>query len=163
MSSTEVGSAKERPVDVPPAPKPPTMALRTYLALRLSAVGVIAVLAVSLFKEYSRDSECLQGSISAYYYTNVQSVFVGALVTLGLVMIVLWGKTPWEDGALNLAGLLAPVVAFVPTRPSNLCSLEKPNGAPVETEAGKDLLVAASRDGIFNNMLATSSWSAWYL
>jgi hypothetical protein len=130
------------------------MALRTYLALRLSAVGVIGVLAASLVKEYGRAGDCLQGSISAYYFTTVQSVFVGALVTLGLVMIVLWGKTPWEDGALNLAGLLAPVVAFVPTAPSNLCSLESPTGATVTTEAAKDKLVAASQDGIFNNMLA---------
>jgi len=154
MRSTDVKDGGERPVKVPPAPKPPTMALRTYLALRLSTVGVIAVLAASLIKEYSRAGDCLQGSISAYYYTTVQSVFVGALVTLGLVMIVLWGKTPWEDGALNLAGLLAPVVAFVPAAPSNLCSLQNPAGTPVKTEAAKDRLVAASHDGIFNNMLS---------
>lgn len=132
----------------------PTMALRSYLCLRLSAVGVIAVLTASLIKEYSRAGDCLQGSISAYDYTTVQSVFVGTLVTLGLVMIVLWGKTPWEDGALNLAGMVAPVVAFVPTAPSNLCGLTNSAGAPVTTEAAKDKLVAASHDGIFNNMLA---------
>ena len=153
MSTADVEHAKGMPAEVSP-PLPPSMARRTYLALRLSSVGVIAVLAASLFKEYNRAGGCLQGSISAYYYTNVQSVFVGTLVTLGLVMVVLWGKTPWEDGALNLAGLLAPVVAFVPTAPSNLCSLQNAAGAPLRTEAAKDSLVAASRDGIFNNMLA---------
>jgi hypothetical protein len=154
MSAADVeNDAKERPVEVPHK-DPPSMALRTYVALRLSSVGVIAVLAASLFKEYSRAGGCLQGSISAYYYTNVQSVFVGALITLGFVMIVLWGKTSWEEGALDLAGLLAPVVAFVPTGPTNLCSLQTSAGTPVKTEKAKDTLVAASHDGIFNNMLA---------
>ena len=84
------------PGDTPTgAVAPPVMARRTYLFLRLSVVAVIAVLAISLIREYYRlDPNCLQGSISAYYYTAVQSVFVGALVALGLVFIVLWGKTP---------------------------------------------------------------------
>lgn len=109
----------------PPPPPPPTpiMALRTYTALRLGSVGVIAVLAFAICREMrdAADGCRLQDSISAYYYTSVQSVFVGTLVTLGLVMIVLWGKTPFEDGFLNLAGLLAPVVAFVPTKDTNKC------------------------------------------
>jgi hypothetical protein len=137
--------------DAPPAPQ---MALRTYMCLRLGAVGVIAVLAVSLVREYHAAGDCLQGSISAYYYTSVQSVFVGALTAMGLVMIVLWGKTPWEDGALNLAGLVAPVVAFVPTARTNKCGLTTTTGADVTTEAQKAAVIKASHDAVDNNMLA---------
>jgi len=38
-------------------------------------------------------------------------------------MILMWGKTVVEDNALNLAGLLLIVVAFVPTLDANYCSL----------------------------------------
>lgn len=135
-------------------PPVPFMARRTYMCLRLGAVGVIAVLAASLIKEYHAAGDCLQGSISAYYYTSVQSVFVGALATMGLVMIVLWGKTPWEDGALNLAGLVAPVVAFVPTAKTNKCGLTTAAGNAVITEKQQAEVVKASHDAITNNMVA---------
>ncbi len=133
---------------------PPALALRTYLAMRIGVVAVIALLAFSLWKEYDAAGDCLQGSISAYYYTSVQSVFVGALVALGLVLIVLWGKTPIEDGVLNLAGLLAPVVAFVPTARTNKCGLTNAAGREVRTEGQKANVIEASHDAIYNNMLA---------
>lgn len=132
----------------------PSIAVRTYTCLRLGAIGVIAVLAAAIVREYHGAGDCLQGSISAYYYTSVQSVFVGALVAMGVVMIVLWGKTSWEDGALNLAGLVAPVVAFVPTAKTNLCGLTTASGADVTTQAQKHAVIVASRDAIDNNMLA---------
>lgn len=135
-------------------PDPPVMALRTYTALRLGSVGVIAVLTIAIIREYNSASECLQGSISAYYYTPVQSVFVGTLLALGLVMIVLWGKTAFEDGFLNLAGLLAPVVAFVPTRDTNRCGITDAAGNQVDTTTEKNDVIAASQDAISNNMFA---------
>jgi hypothetical protein len=100
----------------------PAIARRTYSLLRLGMVGVLLALATSLVLEATR-SGCVQTSISAYYYTPTRAVFVGALVSLGVSMIVLWGKTWLEDGFLNLAGMLAPVVAFVPTSNANLCSV----------------------------------------
>jgi len=154
---------EERASNPPPAgnppptvvASPPVMARRTYLFLRLSVVAVIAVLAISLIKEYYRaDPNCLQGSISAYYYTAVQSVFVGALVALGLVFIVLWGKTPGEDSWLNLAGLVAPVVAFVPTVRPTKCGLTDVTGDQVKTQAQTADLVDASHPAAFNNMLS---------
>jgi hypothetical protein len=137
--------------DPPPVP---LMARRTYMCLRLGAVGVIAVLAASIIREYSAAGDCLQGSISAYFYTPVQSVFVGALLALGLVMIVLWGKTSFEDGAMNLAGLVAPVVAFVPTTKTNLCGLTTATGGDVRTQGEKASVIEASQGAIDNNMLA---------
>ena len=133
---------------------PPTVALRTYRFLRLGAVAVIAILAFSLLKEYNAAGDCLQGSISAYYYTSVQSVFVGTLVALGMVMIVLWGKSPWEDAWLNLAGMLAPVVAFVPTVKPTTCGLEDVTGNNEVTGADKTELVESGHEAVINNMTA---------
>jgi hypothetical protein len=45
----------------------------------------------------------------------VQSFFVGALVAIGISLIVLKGSTELEDVWLNFAGIFAPVVAFVPS------------------------------------------------
>jgi hypothetical protein len=133
---------------------PPVMELRTYTCLRLGAIGVIGILAISLAREYHAAGECLRESISAYYYSSVQSVLVGALVTLGFVMIVLWGKTAFENGALNLAGLVAPVVAFVPTADANLCGLPGASRAPVSPAARTTEAIYASRAAIANNVEA---------
>lgn len=138
----------------PTPPAVPVMALRTYTALRLGSVGVIAVLAIAIIREYHSAGDCLQGSISAYYYTPVQSVFVGTLLALGLVMIVLWGKTAFEDGFLNLAGLLAPVVAFVPTSDTNRCGIADAEGNQVDSTVEKNDVIAASQGAISNNMFA---------
>jgi hypothetical protein len=138
------------------------MALRTYLALRLAMVAVIAALFGSLIKEMSRvDPVCVQGSISAYYYTPVRAVFVGTLLIMAVCLIALWGKGWVEDGALNLAGMLAPIVAFVPTKPNTLCSLILPDGTdlrelaetnPDKAAAAKKDLIESSHDAIFNNI-----------
>jgi len=61
------------------------------------------------------DTEWL-GSISAYYYTPVRSVFVGTLCAMGVCLIAIKGRDrPREDLMLNLAGMCAPVVALCPT------------------------------------------------
>jgi hypothetical protein len=143
--------------DLPVKPRPPGMALRTYRFLRFGVLGVIAALAVSLIKE-GAETGCLQGSISAYYYTPARSIFVGALVAIGLVMIALWGKSFVEDGLLNLAGLLAPVVAFVPTTESadiRKCALITSTGKEVTSDRVEEGIVrTASHGAVDNNMLA---------
>lgn len=165
---TEEG-AGNRPVESlpPPAPAPgaapagepsrpiPVMALRTYTALRLGSVAVIAVLGSSVLLEYADGpgGSCLQRSISAYYYTGVQSAFVGTLITLGFVMIVLWGKTPFEDGMLNMAGLLAPVVAFVPTGDLDNCGVLDAFGNRVK-KVDTPEVVDARHHALLNNMQA---------
>lgn len=134
---------------------PPTMALRTYRFLRLGVVAVIVLLALSILREsFEADPDCLQASISAYYYTPVQSVFVGALLVLGFTMIVLWGRTPAEDAFFNLAGMLAPVVAFVPTSDSDKCLLVDPTGSSKVSDAEKEAVLDASHAAIDNNMYA---------
>jgi len=138
---------------------PPGMALRTYLFLRVSMVGVILGLGISVLAEVHSSHGCFQRSISAYYYTSTRAVFVSALVTLGVCMIVLWGKNWVEDGALNLAGMLAPVVAFVPTSDANFCSVVTATGATMSPPPGRQpdvptSIINGAQPPIDNNVFA---------
>jgi hypothetical protein len=67
-----------------------------------------------VFYQSSQQGSVL-ASVSAYYYTPAQAVFVGALIGLGASMIALQGMNPPEDMFLNLGGMFAIVVAIVPT------------------------------------------------
>lgn len=89
-------------------------AIKTYRYLRIGMIGVVLLLAVSVGIERA-EAGGWQTSISAYYYTPVRAVFVGGLMAIGLCLIVIKGSHPWEDVSLNIAGMLAPVVALVPT------------------------------------------------
>ena len=61
-------------------------AVSSYRYLRLSIVILVVTLGVSIAIERARAS-CWQGSISAYYYTPVHSLFVGALVSIGVTLV----------------------------------------------------------------------------
>ncbi|WP_329005301.1 hypothetical protein OHA18_18200 [Kribbella sp. NBC_00709] len=99
---------------------------RTYNYLRLAMIAVLIMLAVAVLREHIKTvSDCWQGSISAYYYTPVHAVFIGSLVAVGACMIVLKGKSTLKDVLLNIGGLLAPVVAFVPTPNPGSCWSEE--------------------------------------
>ena len=94
----------------------------TYRYLRLAMVTLLFLLGSSVLIEQAHTATgCFQTSISAYYYTPAQAVFVGTLVAIGVCMIVLKGSTEWEDVLLNLGGMLAPVVALVPTPDRGTC------------------------------------------
>jgi len=58
----------------------------------------------------------------------------GSLVATGACLIAIKAADDWEDMLLNVAGMLAPVVAFVPTKPpGTICSdapLDLPDRAP---------------------------------
>ena len=91
-----------------------TYAVATYRYLRLSIVVVVSTLAVSLVEQAAKH-RCVQGSISAFYYTPVHSIFIAALGLIGVALIAIRGATSAREALLNTAGFLAPVVAFVPT------------------------------------------------
>jgi hypothetical protein len=98
-----------------PLPDPPTAAVKTYRYLRLAMILlVVGLFACVLYEHAKARNGCWQTSISAYYYTPVQGFLVAALVTIGVSLVALRGNTDWEDALLNLAGVCAPVVAFVP-------------------------------------------------
>lgn len=105
-------------------------ALSTYRYLRLAIVVVVLALFMSVGFERA-NATCWNDSVSAYYYTPVHSIFVGALVVIGVSLFAIRGGTVVEEILLNMAGFLAPVVAFVPTEwasndcPSNLSGATK--------------------------------------
>ncbi|MEM8926415.1 MAG: hypothetical protein AAGD35_23160 [Actinomycetota bacterium] len=91
-------------------------AVKTYRYLRIAIVGMVATVLIGILID-RLDTGVLLGSISAYYYTVAGPLFVGALIMIGVSLIVIRGETATEDVVLNLAGMLAPVVALVPTDP----------------------------------------------
>jgi hypothetical protein len=123
-------------------PVPGGYSIKTYRYLRMAMVAMIALLGAALVIEWSKtDPSCLQNSISAYYYTPVRAIFVGSLITIGVCMVVLKGNTEPEDILLNVAGLLAPAVALVPTPGRGTC-----HSVPVD--------VGDAAANVANNMLA---------
>ena len=82
--------------------------------LRLGMLGSVLLLGISLVIEIV-DDDCLRGSISAYYHSPVRTVFVGVLLVIGFALVAYQGRSGLEDLFLNMAGMLAPFVAFVPT------------------------------------------------
>ncbi len=96
--------------------------IKTYRYLRLAMLTLIAMLAASITIEWwQAGKDCFQHSISGYYYTPAQAIFVSTLVAIGVCMVALKGNTEWEDILLNAGGMLAPVVAFVPTPGKGTC------------------------------------------
>jgi hypothetical protein len=97
------------------------VALDTYRYLRGGIPVMLVMLGAALNFERSH-ATCWQTSISAYYFTSAHAVFIAALCAIGTLLIVYKGSNDTEDVLLNLAGVLAFVVAFVPTsRPVLLC------------------------------------------
>lgn len=118
--------------------------VKTYRYLRIGMLLIIGFLAASIVVESAKtETNCLQRSISAYFHTPVRGVFVAALVAVGVCMVIIRGRTDLEDACLNLAGMLAPVVAFVPVSGTGRCISVPPSADPVAAEASVD-----------NNMLA---------
>lgn len=88
-------------------------AVKTYRYVRLAIVAAVAMLAIGVVVQVVRDGTALS-SISAYYFTPMRDVFVGAILAGSLGLIAVRGRAGWENVLLDLAGLLLPVVAFLP-------------------------------------------------
>ena len=87
---------------------------KSYRYLRLAMVGLLLCLAAAVVIQSMSQGGVL-GSVSAYYYTPAQAIFVGGLIGLGACMIALKGTPTVQDVALNLGGVFAAIVAIVPT------------------------------------------------
>jgi hypothetical protein len=98
-----------------------SVVLDTYRYLRGGMAVMIVMLGAAVTIERWH-ATCWQTSISAYYFTSAHSVFIAALCAIGAMLIVYKGSSDTEDVLLNLAGILAFVVAMVPTsRPVLFC------------------------------------------
>lgn len=124
-------------------PDPASEAVKTWRYLRLAMVVLVAGLAASvIYEHFQTATSCWQRSISAYYYTPVQGFLVGALVTVGVSLVAVKGNTDWEDLLLNLAGISAPVVAFVPYPDPGTC------GSVLTTPVHRDLNIGNNVTGL---------------
>ncbi|HXO53579.1 MAG TPA: hypothetical protein VN888_21720 [Mycobacterium sp.] len=95
--------------------------LDTYRYLRGGIAVMIVLLGAAVIGE-RLTATCWQTSISAYYFTTAHSIFIAVLCALGVQFIVYKGSSDTEDVLLTLAGILAFIVAMVPTtRPVLLC------------------------------------------
>jgi hypothetical protein len=107
-------------------------AVFTYRYLRVAMVALVSLLLVSVvITVLARD--CPLGSISAYFYTTTHAVFVASLCAVGACLIVYHGRMIAEELLLDFSGILAFVVAFVPTKkPDDCCGGGLPTrGNPV--------------------------------
>jgi hypothetical protein len=102
-------------------PDPALAAVKTYRYLRIALTALVVLLFASIAIEWWAADRCVLPSISASYFTPVQAVFIGVLVTMGASLLALKGNTDGEDVLMNLAGMLAPGVAFIPTVASGAC------------------------------------------
>jgi len=106
-----------------PGDKKPTrdVTLDTYRYLRGGMAVMIVLLGAAVIGERLM-ATCWQTSISAYYFTTAHSIFIAALCALGVLFIAYKGSCDTEDVLLTLAGILAFIVAMVPTtRPGLQC------------------------------------------
>jgi len=89
-------------------------AKKTYLYLRVSLAAAFVLLGVAILVQVINDRGHIDTTISAYYYTPVRAVFVGVLVGAAFPLLAIRGR-PVEDVLLDVAGMLIPLVAFIPT------------------------------------------------
>ncbi|OZD38589.1 hypothetical protein CH252_32145 [Rhodococcus sp. 06-1477-1B] len=89
-----------------------TSTQRTYRYVRLALIGATVFLAVGVGLQLARGDGLL--SVSASYYTPAGPVFVGALSAIALALLALSGRS-LEQGLLDVAAVLALVIAYVPT------------------------------------------------
>lgn len=128
----------------------------SYRALRLGLVLAVGMLAVSIVAERI-DAGYLRGSISSYFYSPVRSIFVGALLVIGFSLVVIHVRHRWEETFLTLGGMLAIVVALVPTGIPECGAGEMPGTSPnlrCRPEGSPDELPDWVITGVWNNVLA---------
>jgi len=116
MSESVIELEKPRAIRVAPAAgQDSDVWVRSYCYVRTAMVGLLLGLGVAVLYQTGLQGWQPLGSVSAYYYTPAQAIFVGGLIGLGACMIALKGTNDVEDVFLNLGGMFAAVVAIVPT------------------------------------------------
>lgn len=97
--------------------------VKTYRTMRIAIVMLLQALMIAVIIEWSGTNRgCFENSISAYYYTPAQTILVGTLIAVAVLMVVLKGGSEWENILLNVGGMLLTVVALVPTSATSSCS-----------------------------------------
>ncbi|MFC7615715.1 hypothetical protein ACFQV2_21675 [Actinokineospora soli] len=95
---------------------------QTYFALRLGAALFLVLLIVGVAHQVIvTPGQSFLGSVSAYYYTPAQAVFVAGLCAVGACLVIYRGNNDTENVVLDFTGFMAFVVAFVPTPAQGGC------------------------------------------
>jgi len=164
--NTREGRTGRHVDDATESPRDELAYANTYTYLRIAIVCLLIGLAVAAFYQAWQQQFQFLPSVSAYYYTPAQAIFVGALVSLGACTIALKGTSTLEDVLLNLAGMLAAVVAIVPTSRGNdfdeaVRACRDGSTQRLTEQTSTDLncptvqaLVDATRANVENNMIA---------
>lgn len=103
---------------------------RSYRVIRL-VVGFLGVLLPLVFiiveASYLKGGVHVRGSLSAYYHTSMQDIFVGGLCVIGFLLATYMAGEPrsWDFLASLIAGIAVLGVVFFPTSRSGLAA-----GAP---------------------------------
>jgi hypothetical protein len=105
------------PTPLPPRDLPDLMA-RSFYAMRYALLGIGLLLppALWVWELIAYPHYALPNSISGYYHTAARNLLVGALVAIGLTLVVYNGFNRLENLALNVAGVAAVGVAFFPCK-----------------------------------------------
>ncbi|MCC6497864.1 MAG: hypothetical protein IT193_16555 [Propionibacteriaceae bacterium] len=93
----------------------PSAELETYRTLRLGMAAGGLLLGLALVWFIGLPEVPVPRSVSATYYSPIENVFVGSLIAVGLALVAVKGRPGWENGLLDVAGVLIPLVALVPT------------------------------------------------
>jgi hypothetical protein len=102
----------------------------SYRFIRL-VIGFLGILLPVIFivgeAFFLRGGVHVRGSLSEYYHTSMQDIFVGGLCVIGFLLATYMAGEwrTWDFGASLIAGVAVLGVVFFPTTRSNL-----PHGAP---------------------------------
>ena len=130
-------------------------AIKTWRYIRLAMVALVVALAVAIAREWLKvHADCLQTSISGYYYTPVHALFIAALAAIGVCLFCLRGNTDGEDVLLNLAGACAPVVALVPTTEQGTCGVVHATNAHIHDNVVNNITAVLVVGGVALVILA---------
>jgi hypothetical protein len=111
-----------------------TSTQRTYRYVRIGLLVVVVAIGIAVAIQLA--SGVALASISATYYTPGRSVFVGGLCAVALALLALSGHS-LEQALLDLAAVLAPVIALVPVPASAAAAC--PDGRCLPAAALADL------------------------
>jgi hypothetical protein len=128
-----------------------TKLLFSYRFLRCGILAGVALLILSVAIEIGAAHGCVRESISDYFYSPVRTIFTGGMVAIGLCLVALQGERGAEEVCLNLAGMLAPVVAFIPTSIGTSCMPAEPPVTPEDLTVLRLSLQQQLMDGVRNN------------
>lgn len=101
-----------------PSPNPQNELIVSYMTLR-KAVGYLGIAMPIVVRVGARYFEGIPSntSISAYYYTGMRDIFVGALAAIGVFLFCYRGPDKQDNILTNIAGACAVATGLLPTEP----------------------------------------------